>query len=132
LFLLFAQDIAHADGGYTAPRRVNVPGFIVGRFSGDPHWPVLVIPEGQSQAQFAATMASVNNATSTIREEILFYLAFSPGLGGFDMAVIRVGKYPAKIQKRKRLSTKQHFGEEMQKLQPRIRSGTLDPLVAIV
>jgi hypothetical protein len=24
--------------------RVNVPGFIVGRFSGDPHWPVLGDP----------------------------------------------------------------------------------------
>jgi ATP-dependent DNA ligase len=26
--------------------RVNVPGFIVGRFSGDPHWPVLSDPRG--------------------------------------------------------------------------------------
>jgi hypothetical protein len=24
--------------------RVNVPGFTVGRFSGDPHWPVLGDP----------------------------------------------------------------------------------------
>ena len=42
LSFLFAQDVAHADEGYSAYVGINVPGVIlVGRFSGDHHWPVL-------------------------------------------------------------------------------------------
>ncbi len=43
LFLFFAQDIAHTDAGYEALRRSQCPGcvVIVGRFSGDHHWPDL-------------------------------------------------------------------------------------------
>jgi hypothetical protein len=43
LFLFFAQDIAHSDAGHEALRRSQCPGWvvIVGRFSGDHHWPVL-------------------------------------------------------------------------------------------
>ena len=41
----FAQDVAHIDEGYNALRRINVPGLIlVGRFSSDPHWPLLSDP----------------------------------------------------------------------------------------
>src|SRR6266853_3940826 len=44
LFLLFAQDIAHVTGAICPLVSVNVPDFIVGRFSADPHWPVLGDP----------------------------------------------------------------------------------------
>jgi hypothetical protein len=41
LSFLFAQDVAHADEGYGAHVGINVPSLIlVGRFSGDHHWPV--------------------------------------------------------------------------------------------
>lgn len=42
LFLLFTQDIGHAEEGYKPSLGVNVPGrSSVGRFSADYHWPVL-------------------------------------------------------------------------------------------
>jgi hypothetical protein len=45
LFFRFAQDVAHIDEGYMPHAEINVPGLIlVGRFSGDPHWPVLGDP----------------------------------------------------------------------------------------
>jgi len=45
LFFRFAQDIAHIDEGYMPHAEINVPRLIlVGRFSGDPHWPVLGDP----------------------------------------------------------------------------------------
>ncbi len=46
LFFYFDQDAAHIDEGYMPHAEINVPGHIlVGRFSGDPHWLVLVTPE---------------------------------------------------------------------------------------
>ena len=45
LFFRFAQDVAHIDEGYMPHAEINVPGLIlVGRFSGDLHWPVLGDP----------------------------------------------------------------------------------------
>jgi len=42
LFFGFVQDVAHIDEGYMPHAEINVPGLIlVGRFSSDPHWPVL-------------------------------------------------------------------------------------------
>jgi hypothetical protein len=42
LFFRFVQDVAHIDEGYMPRAVINVPGLIlVGRFSTDPHWPVL-------------------------------------------------------------------------------------------
>jgi hypothetical protein len=42
LFFLFAQDVAHTDEGYRLASESTSPILIlVGRFSGDPHWPVL-------------------------------------------------------------------------------------------
>jgi hypothetical protein len=42
LFFRFAQDVAHIDEGYMPHAEINVPGrILVGRFSGDHHWPVL-------------------------------------------------------------------------------------------
>jgi hypothetical protein len=45
LFFRLAQDVADIDGGYLPHAEINVPGrVLVGRFSGDPHWPVLGDP----------------------------------------------------------------------------------------
>jgi hypothetical protein len=45
LFFRFVQDVAHIDEGYMPHAEINVPGLIlVGRFSSDPHWPVLGDP----------------------------------------------------------------------------------------
>ena len=45
LFCRFVQDVAHIDEGYTPYAEINVPGLIlVGRFSSDPHCPVLGNP----------------------------------------------------------------------------------------
>jgi hypothetical protein len=45
LFFRFAQHVAHIDEGYMPHAKINVPGLIlVGRFSTDPHWPVLGDP----------------------------------------------------------------------------------------
>ncbi|MGO9539488.1 MAG: hypothetical protein ACLPN2_02720, partial [Terriglobales bacterium] len=42
-----AQDVAHIDEGYMPHAEINVPDLIlVGRFSSDPHWPVLGDPWG--------------------------------------------------------------------------------------
>ena len=42
LFFRFAQDVAHANEGYCLASESTSPSLIlVGRFSGDPHWPVL-------------------------------------------------------------------------------------------
>jgi len=42
LFFRFAQDVAHTDEGYCLTSESTSPSLIlVGRFSGDPHWPVL-------------------------------------------------------------------------------------------
>jgi hypothetical protein len=41
-FFRFVQEVAHIDEGYMPRAVINVPGLIlVGRFSTDPHWPVL-------------------------------------------------------------------------------------------
>src|SRR5208283_4713759 len=46
----FAQDVAHIDAGYIPYAEINVPSLIlVGRFSTDPHWPVLSDPRGLPQ-----------------------------------------------------------------------------------
>jgi hypothetical protein len=43
--VLFVQDVAHIDEGYMPHAEINVPDLIlVGRFSGDPHCPVLGDP----------------------------------------------------------------------------------------
>jgi hypothetical protein len=42
LFFGFVQDVAHIDEGYMPHAEINLPGLIlIGRFSSDPHWPVL-------------------------------------------------------------------------------------------
>ena len=41
LFLFFAQDIAHVDGGYSPSGSMSWLSYLVGRFSGDHLWPVL-------------------------------------------------------------------------------------------
>ena len=46
LLFLVAQDIAHVDGGYPSARESMSCRYSVGRFSGDPHWPVLGVPRG--------------------------------------------------------------------------------------
>jgi len=47
--LLFVQDIAHADGGYSS-RPSQCPDYVlIGRFSGDHHWPVLGDRRGSDQ-----------------------------------------------------------------------------------
>jgi hypothetical protein len=44
LLLLFTQNIAHVDGAYFL-RLSQCPGYVlIGRFSGDHHWPVLGDP----------------------------------------------------------------------------------------
>ncbi len=45
LFFRFAQDVAHTDEGYCLASESTSPSLIlVGRFSGDPHWPLLGDP----------------------------------------------------------------------------------------
>src|SRR6266566_10087208 len=42
LFFRFAQDVAHTEEGYCLASESTSPSLIlVGRFSSDPHWPVL-------------------------------------------------------------------------------------------
>src|SRR5271165_6328943 len=50
---------------------VNVPGFIVGRFSGDPHWPVLGDPLGRprpnSQSGYKRDLFSIEGRTVLLK-----------------------------------------------------------------
>jgi len=51
LFFRFAQDVAHTNEGYCLASESTSPSFIsVGRFWGDPHWPLLGDPWGRCQA----------------------------------------------------------------------------------
>jgi hypothetical protein len=53
LFFRFAQDVVHIGEGYMAHAEINVPGLIlVGRFSSDPHWPVLGDARGDGRSQW--------------------------------------------------------------------------------
>jgi hypothetical protein len=85
----------------------------------------------QSQAQFDATMASVNNATNTVTGGNSFcYLSLSPGLNGFGMNVIKVGKYPLRFRS-VRLFDQTLYGMEMGKLVPDVQSGKMTPFDAM-
>jgi hypothetical protein len=57
LLFFFAQDVAHIDEGYMPHAEISVPGLIlVGRFSSDPHWPVLGDPEVMKVRKMAAQL----------------------------------------------------------------------------
>jgi hypothetical protein len=45
MFLFFSQDVAHINGAYSPSFNV-LRQFFIGRFSGDPRWPVLGDPRG--------------------------------------------------------------------------------------
>ncbi len=84
-----------------------------------------------SDTNFKATMDSVNNATNMVTGGDTFcYLSLEPALNGFGMDIIKVGKYPLRFR-RVTIENQTMFGEEMQKLQPGIRAGTLDAFVAM-